>query len=63
MGPILALAAIALLVGFGWRSMRREHGRVVDALKKAEASLDKRAPVTLERDPETGVYRTPKRRG
>lgn len=57
MGPVIALAAIALLVGFGWRSMRKEHRRVVNALKKAEASLDKRAPMTLERDPATGVYK------
>ncbi|MBZ0229128.1 MAG: hypothetical protein K8F58_11865 [Bauldia sp.] len=63
MGPVITLAIIALVVGFGWRSMRREHGRVVDALKKAEASLDRRAPVTLEKDPETGVYRAPRRRG
>ena len=60
MGPVITLGVIALLVGFGWRSMRREHSRVVKALKQAEASLDKRAPMTLEKDPETGVYRARK---
>lgn len=62
MGPVITLAIIALVVGFGWRSMRREHSRVVDALKKAEASLDKRAPMTLEKDPATGVYKPSRRR-
>jgi hypothetical protein len=57
MGPILILAAIALAAGFGWRAVKREHTRVVDALKKAESALDKRAPMTLEKDPTTGVYR------
>ncbi len=59
MGPVLILAAIALAAGLGWRSVRREHSRVVDALKKAEAAVGKRAAktVTLEKDPATGVYR------
>lgn len=62
MSPVVILAIIALAVGFGWRSMRREHARVADALKKAEAAVNKRAPakaktVTLEKDPRTGVYR------
>jgi hypothetical protein len=60
MSPVVILAVIALAVGFGWRSMRREHARVSEALKKAEAAVNKRAPaktVTLEKDPATGVYK------
>ena len=64
MGPIVILAVIAIVVSFGWRGARREHQRVVNALKDAEASLDKRPgkSVTLERDPATGVYRAPNQR-
>lgn len=59
MGPILILAVIALAAGFGWRSVRREHNRVVNALKQAEAAVAKRGPKTvrLEKDPATGVYK------
>lgn len=62
MTAFLVVAALAVVAALGWRGVRREHKRVVDALKDAEASLDKRAPVTLEKDPRTGVYRAPKRR-
>jgi hypothetical protein len=60
--PILVVGIVAVVAVLGWRGVRREHARVIGALKKAEAALDKRAPVTLEKDPETGVYRAPKRR-
>jgi hypothetical protein len=62
MGPLLILAGVALAVGFGWRSLRREHSRVVSALKDAQSAVSKRAPVTLEKDPKTGVYRAPRDR-
>ncbi len=59
MGPVVILAVIALAVGFGWRSVKREHQRVVNALKKAETAVGKRGSktVTLEKDPATGVYK------
>ena len=64
MGPVLVLAVIAIVASFAWRGARREHQRVVDALRDAEAALDKRSgtAVTLERDPTTGVYRAPGKR-
>ena len=64
MGPVLVLGVIALLASFAWRGHRRDRERVADALKDAEAALDKRASasVTLERDPATGVYRAPRER-
>ena len=62
MGPFLIAGIIAVVAALGWRGVRREHTRVVDALKKAEDALDRRAPVTLEKDPETGIYRAPKRK-
>jgi len=62
MGPVIVLAALAVVASFAWRDARREHQRVVDALKDAEQALDKRGSgsVTLERDPATGVYRAPR---
>lgn len=62
MVQLLIVGTIAVIAILGWRGVRREHARVVNALKKAEASLDRNAPVTLEKDPETGVYRPPRRR-
>ena len=64
MGPILVLAIIAVVASLAWRGARRERSRVVNALKDAEAALDKRggSSVTLERDPATGVYRAPRER-
>jgi hypothetical protein len=64
MAPVIVLAAIAILASFAWRGAKREHRRVVDALKNAEAALDRRSgtAVTLERDPATGVYRAPRDR-
>jgi hypothetical protein len=61
MAPLLFAALVGVAIGLGWRALRRQHQNVIDALKKAEASLDKRTPVTLEQDPKTGVYR-PRRR-
>jgi hypothetical protein len=59
--PLLILAVIALAAGFAWRAIRREHGRVVRALREAESHLGKsKTMVELEKDPKTGVYR-PKR--
>jgi hypothetical protein len=64
MGPVLVLAVIAVVASFAWRGARRERQRVADALKNAEAALNKRAntAITLERDPATGVYRAPRER-
>jgi hypothetical protein len=61
MGPLLIAGLIAVVAALGWRGVRSERSRVAEALKRAEASLDKKAPVTLEKDPKTGVYRAPKR--
>jgi hypothetical protein len=64
MGPVLVLAIIAVVASLAWRGARHERKRVATALKNAEAALDKRpgTSVTLERDPATGVYRTPRER-
>jgi len=55
---ILALAGAGLVAGY--RIYRRETKRVAAALREAEASLkgrERSEGPTLERDPETGVYR------
>jgi hypothetical protein len=61
MGPLIIAGLIAVVATLGWRGVRSERSRVAEALKRAESSLDKKAPVTLEKDPVTGVYRAPKR--
>jgi hypothetical protein len=57
MVPLLAIVGIGVAIGLGWRALGRQHEKVMDSLKRAQTNLDKRAPVTLEKDPETGVYR------
>lgn len=57
MVPLIAIVGIGVAVGLGWRALGRRHERVMDQLKRARSNLDKRAPVTLEKDPKTGVYR------
>ena len=64
MGTVVIFAIAAAIAVLGWRGVKSEHKRVVTALKDAEAALSKRATagtVTLEKDPQTGVYRPPKR--
>jgi hypothetical protein len=60
MGATFIFAVAAAVAIIGWRGVRRQHERVVAALKKAEAAIQRDRPVTLEKDPQTGVYR-PKR--
>jgi hypothetical protein len=55
---ILALAGVAIWLGF--RAIGRRSRQAVDALREAESAVAKRAPVTLEKDPKTGVYRPAK---
>ena len=55
---LLTLAGAGLVVGYRWYV--RESRRVAQALAEAEAALERRggrATATLERDPETGIYR------
>jgi len=57
MVPLLAAVGIGIAVGLGWRALGRRHAKVMEQLNRARSNLDKRAPVTLEKDPKTGVYR------
>jgi hypothetical protein len=57
MGSGLLLGVVAIVAIIGWRGVRRQHERVVAALKQAEAAVRRDTPVTLEKDPRTGVYR------
>jgi hypothetical protein len=64
MNPFVILLILVVIAALGWRGVRRERRRVTAALREAEASLQKQkpgrpVPVTLERDPKTGVYRSP----
>ncbi|HZP20469.1 MAG TPA: hypothetical protein VFB16_09695 [Bauldia sp.] len=57
MGLTFVLAVAAIVIYVGWRGARRQHDRVVEALRQAEAAVRRDTPVTLEKDPRTGVYR------
>ena len=57
MARILLFALLGAAAWYGWQALRRNQGRVAEALKRAEGSLAKKETVTLEKDPETGVYR------
>jgi hypothetical protein len=64
LNPFFLLVILVVIAALGWRGVRREKTRVTNALREAEAALQKRKPaaqrsVTLERDPKTGVYRPP----
>jgi hypothetical protein len=57
MGPLILVGAVAVVAVLGWRGVRKQHQKVLDALKRAEKAVDRKAPMTLEQDPRTGVYR------
>jgi hypothetical protein len=54
---LLLVALAGAAVWYGWRVFQRQQSRVNKALWEAEASLAKKEPVRLEKDPETGIYR------
>ncbi len=60
MVPIAIVGLCAVIAILGWRGVKSEQKRVAAKLKQAEAKADKRAPLTLEKDPRTGVYRARK---
>ena len=57
MVPFLAIAGVGIAVGLGLRALGRQQDKVVRDLKRARESLERRAPMTLEQDPDTGIYR------
>jgi hypothetical protein len=59
---LLLFALVGAAVWYGWRAFRRQQDRVNKALWEAEASLAKKEPIKLEKDPETGIYRPTDRR-
>ena len=60
MVTITIIALIAVVAILGWRGVKIEQRRVAAKLKRDEAKVDKRAPLTLDKDPRTGVYRARK---
>jgi hypothetical protein len=63
---LLFLALIAAAGWYAWRVAKRQMARVDAALRKAEvkarAPADRQKAISLEKDPETGVYRPSDRR-
>lgn len=57
MARLLFFALLAAAAWYGWKAFRRQQARVTEALKRAEGALAKNEPVTLQKDPKTGVYR------
>ena len=63
--PIVVVGLVAVVAILGWRGVKTEQKRVSEKLRRAPASRPKAAspprpgatPQTLERDPETGVYK------
>lgn len=71
MPPLIVLGLLGAGLYFGYRWIGRQSTEVAAQLERAEEALQRRearrtgepaAPPTLEQDPETGVYRLPKRR-
>ena len=60
MVPLAIVGLVAVVAILGWRGVKSEQQRVAAKLRQAEAKADKRAPLTLEKDPKTGVYRARK---
>ena len=60
MVPIAIVGLVAIVAILGWRGVKSEQKRVAGKLRQAEAKVDKHAPLTLEKDPKTGVYRARK---
>jgi hypothetical protein len=63
MARLLLFALVGVAAWYGWKALRQQQVRVTEALKRAEGSLARNEPVTLQKDPETGVYRPVDRRG
>ncbi len=63
MGAFLTFVGVVVAVVIWWRRYSRAHTTVMTVLKRAESSMEKRAPQTLEKDPKTGVYRAKGREG
>jgi Mg2+/citrate symporter len=60
MVPIAIVGLVAIVAILGWRGVKSEQKRVANKLRQAEAKAEKHAPLTLEKDPRTGVYRARK---
>jgi hypothetical protein len=60
MNRLLLFAVVGVGLWYVWRTIGRKSREVVNTLRQAEATLSRKAPVTLERDPVTGVYRPAK---
>ena len=57
MNRLLLIAALAVGVWYAWRKLRRSFGRFMRTTPQPKTGAAQ--PMTLERDPRTGVYRPP----
>jgi hypothetical protein len=63
--PVVVIGLVAVVAILGWRGVKTEQKRVSQKLRQAPKPQPKAAPrptrgaapQTLERDPETGVYK------
>lgn len=56
MPQLIALALVGGVAWYAWRTLQREMARVGDEVNKAEKTVKKDQPMTLEKG-EDGVYR------
>jgi hypothetical protein len=54
MGQLVFVALIVIAGVAGWRMLKREQNRVAERLREAE---NRSRTGTLEKDPDTGIYR------
>jgi hypothetical protein len=54
MGQLVFIVLVAAAGIVGWRMLKREQNRVAERLREAE---NRSRTGTLEKDPDTGVYR------
>lgn len=54
---LLFLALIAAAGWYGWRVLQRQQERIRTAMREAEVRVRRDEPISLEKDPKTGIYR------
>jgi hypothetical protein len=57
MVPLAIVGLVAVVAILGWRGVKTEQKRVPQKPRRTKANNAPRGPITLEKDPETGVYK------
>ncbi len=57
MGLLVEIGVVGLAVWMMWRGFTQHRRNVGEAVRRAEKTVDEARPLTLVKDPKTGVYR------